>query len=57
MSGGSQCRCESGNDSASGPRENREGAFRMDEGIEIYSHVVKQHFGHIVILATRFMMQ
>ena len=57
VSGGSQCRCESGNDSASGPRENREGAFRMDEGIEIYSHVVKQHFGHIVILATRFMMQ
>ena len=44
MSGGSQCRCESGNDCASGPRKNREGAFRMDEGIEIHSHVVKQHF-------------
>lgn len=57
VSGGSQCRCESGNDCASGPRKNREGAFRMDEGIEIHSHVVKQHFGHIVILATRFMMQ
>ena len=35
-SGGSQRRCESGNDSASGPHENREGAFRMDEGIALY---------------------